>query len=83
MATWQLQEAKAKFSEMLDSLPSEGPHVVTRRGQREAMLVSIDEWERMSKRRPTPLEVLMSGPKFDVVLPKRGRLRMRTRQKTQ
>ena len=45
--TWQVQEAKARFSEFLESSLVEGPQVVTRRGIPTAVLVPIDHWERV------------------------------------
>jgi len=33
MQTWQLQEAKSRFSELVDLTLKEGPQLVTRRGQ--------------------------------------------------
>jgi prevent-host-death family protein len=38
---WQVQEAKARFSEFLDASLREGPQVVTRRGIEVAVLVPI------------------------------------------
>ena len=46
---WQVQEAKARFSEMLDSSMVEGPQIVTKRGVEAAVLVRIDEWRRLRK----------------------------------
>ena len=46
---WQVQEAKARFSEMLESSMDEGPQVVTKRGVESAVLVRIDEWRRLRR----------------------------------
>lgn len=48
--TWQLQEAKARFSELLDKAESEGPQIVTRRGKEAAVVVSVETWRDMEKR---------------------------------
>jgi antitoxin Phd len=78
MSSWQLQEAKAKFSEFLDKALTEGPQVVTRRGVETAVLVPIEDWRRMQQAtRPNIKELLLSGPKFDLVLPKRTRWKRR------
>lgn len=71
---WQVQEAKAKFSEFLSKALTEGPQVVSRRGVATAVLVPIDEWERLKKRaRPTLKDLLLSDEnRFDIKLPKRG-----------
>lgn len=75
MSTWQLQEAKSRFSEFLNAALKKGPQVVTRRGVEAAVLVPIEEWRRMQEaRRPNIKELLLApGPRFDIVLPKRVR----------
>jgi antitoxin Phd len=76
---WQLQEAKARFSEFLDQTLKKGPQVVTRRGVETAVLVSIDEWRRLNgSARPSLKDLLLADqPRFDIPLPKRGKLRLR------
>jgi antitoxin Phd len=39
MPLWPVQDAKARFSELLDTAQREGPQVVTRRGREAAVLV--------------------------------------------
>ena len=77
MSTWQLQDAKARFSEVVDSALSEGPQIITRRGVKTAVLVPFEEWERSQTRKPTLLEALQAGPKFDLNIPARGQYRHR------
>jgi prevent-host-death family protein len=48
--TWTVAEAKAKFSELIDSARSRGPQTITKNGRTAAIVVSPDEWERKSKR---------------------------------
>ena len=72
MAKWQLQDAKARFSKLIDDTLEKGPQVVTRRGIDTAVVVSMEEWR---KRNPvdTLKEILLGdGPRFDLPLPKRG-----------
>ena len=54
--TWQVQEAKAKFSEFLTASLEEGPQIVTKRGVETAVLVDINEWRRVQKRRVRSLK---------------------------
>jgi len=81
MATWQLQEAKAKFSELVDKAEKEGAQVITRRGIETAVILPFDEWKRLSaSARPTLKELLLQPhPQFDLdeLLPPRGSLRHR------
>lgn len=59
---WQVQEAKARFSEMLESSVSDGPQLVTKRGVEAAVLVSIDEWRRMKRMARRDLKELLLAP---------------------
>ena len=78
MGSWQLQDAKARFSEFLNAALRDGPQVVTRRGVETAVLVPIDEWRRTQRaNRPNIKELLLSGPRFEMDIPKRGRGRSR------
>jgi antitoxin Phd len=78
MSSWQLQEAKARFSEFLDAALTKGPQVVTRRGVEAAVLVPIEEWRRMqASRRPNIKELLLSGPRFDNIIPPRRKWKRR------
>ena len=78
MQTWQLQDAKARFSELLDTAKEKGPQVVTRRGVEEAVILSVEEFHRMQRsQRPNIKEVLLSGPKFNLELPRRGKWKLR------
>lgn len=78
MSSWQLQEAKARFSEFLDAALTKGPQVVTRRGVEAAVLVPIDEWRRVqASRRPNIKELLLSGPRFDNIIPPRRKWKRR------
>lgn len=46
MATWQLQEAKSRFSELVDQTLSQGPQTVTRRGVEAVVVISLDDFKR-------------------------------------
>ena len=68
---WQVYDAKARFSEFLDTALKDGPQVVTRRGVETAVLVPIDEWKRLKGHaRPSIKDVLLdpNGP-HDILLP--------------
>ncbi len=82
MRAWQVQDAKARFSEMLETCQGEGPQMVTRRGVETAVLVPVEEWRRIegATRRPTLKELLLADePRFDLPIPERHRpVRRRT-----
>ena len=79
MVTWPVQDAKARFSEMLDRCLSEGPQPVTRRGVKTAVLVSIEEWESLSARHQPDLKrwLLAEQGRGDLEVPVRGKARRR------
>ncbi|WP_158750158.1 type II toxin-antitoxin system Phd/YefM family antitoxin [Acidobacterium sp. S8] len=76
---WQVQEAKARFSEFLDATLKKGPQIVTRRGVETAVLVPIEEWKRVQSGAPTTLKDWLLAPKppFEVEVPERGKSRRR------
>jgi len=79
MKTWPVQDAKARFSELLDTCLREGPQVVTKHGTEAAVLVPVDDWRRMRQTAPATLKELLLAdqPRMDIPLPRRGRLRRR------
>jgi antitoxin Phd len=68
---WQLQEAKARFSELVQKALDEGPQTVTRRGQEAVVVLSVEDYKKLEACRPSLLEVLMSGPEGELELPER------------
>lgn len=80
MQSWPVQDAKARFSQFLETCLTEGPQMVTRRGAEAAVLVSADEWRRLqSAARPSLKELLMSDQgRTETLVPTRGRARRRT-----
>jgi antitoxin Phd len=78
---WPVQDAKARFSELVETSLREGPQIVTKRGVETAVVVPIEEWRRLQQRaRPTLKELLLAPePRFEGGLPypPRGRLRRR------
>ncbi len=80
MQIWPVQDAKARFSELLDTCLKDGPQVVARRGTETAVLVPIEEWRRLQHAaRPTLKELLLAdAPRGDIPLPPRGRSRRRS-----
>lgn len=59
---WPIAEAKAHFSRLVDRAVTDGPQTVTRNGRPTAMVVSIDEWERRTRRTGTLSEFFASAP---------------------
>jgi prevent-host-death family protein len=80
MKRWSVQDAKARFSEFLETCLNEGAQVVTKRGADAAVLVRVQDWQRLQQSaRPTLKELLLSSaPRADLAIPKRGRFQRRS-----
>lgn len=80
MSDWQVQDAKARFSELLNITLKNGPQVVTRRGVAAAVLVPIEEWRRLQESFRPSLKTLLveSGPRFKDLVPERRQIRRRS-----
>lgn len=65
MARWQVQEAKARFSEVIEEAQSKGPQIITRHGAERAVVLSIAEYRRLTAHKPGLKEYLLGGPKVD------------------
>jgi len=80
---WPVQDAKARFSELLDTSLREGPQIVTRRGVETAVLVAVEEWRRLHESgRPTLKELLLAErPRAEIPIPPRNRWRRRAPEK--
>jgi antitoxin Phd len=77
--TWQVYDAKARFSEFLDATLKDGPQVVTRRGVETAVLVPIDEWKYLkeSARKAVPDPLLDPKGSRNIPFGKRPVLKLR------
>jgi antitoxin Phd len=48
--TWQLQAAKAQFSEVIRRACTAGPQVITKQGRAEAVIVGMEDFQRLTQR---------------------------------
>lgn len=79
---WEVRDARARFSELIEASLRDGPQVVTRRGVETAVVVPIEEWRRLrAAARPTLKDWLLAPTPvldgFAEMIPKRGRMRGR------
>ena len=59
---WPVQDAKSRFSELLDTAIAEGPQIVTKRGVETAVLLHIEQWRRLERlTRPDLKELLLAS----------------------
>ena len=80
MRSWPVQDAKARFSELVDTCLAEGPQLVTRRGAAAVVVMPVDDWRRLERAaKPGLKELLLADhPRGDLHLPERGRTKRRT-----
>ncbi len=59
---WPVQDAKSRFSELIETVLAEGPQIVTRRGVETAVILPIEQWRRLeSMTRPDLKELLLAS----------------------
>lgn len=62
MRTWQVQEARQQFRQLFDDAVEKGPQRVARQGKRSVVVVSEEEWNRLSDAVPSFEDLLASCP---------------------
>jgi prevent-host-death family protein len=68
MRKWQLQDAKARLSEVVKRAASEGPQEITLRGEPEAVLMSRADYDRAVGKKPSLVRFMQDSPLRDVEL---------------
>lgn len=66
MRTWQLQEAKARLSEVIKKAAKEGPQTITMRGEPTAVVISRDEYERLRRPKESLVAFMRKSPLYGV-----------------
>lgn len=62
MKRWQLQEAKARLSELVGAAQREGPQEITLRGKPAALVLSLRDYEGLVGSKPSFVEFIRSSP---------------------
>jgi prevent-host-death family protein len=68
----QLRDAKASLSAVVDEAMQGKPAVITRHGKKQAVVVSYEEWQRLSHV-PNFGRLLMAAPLVESEVPRRNR----------
>jgi len=63
--SWQVQDAKQRFSELIRRARSDGPQVVTRHGEEIAVVIDIADYRRLKGETADFRDYLRAGPGFD------------------
>ncbi|SMD14738.1 prevent-host-death family protein [Desulfocicer vacuolatum DSM 3385] len=59
---WQLQDAKNKFSNLVEIVQKKGPQIVTKHGKEAVVVISINEYNRLIKPKTTLVEFFKNSP---------------------
>ncbi len=68
---WQVQTAKARFSEVFRKARTEGPQIVTRQGKESVTVIATEELEKLTRRGRKPkslVQFLRESPWMGVEL---------------
>ena len=60
--SWQLQEAKNKLSKVVEEARKSGPQVITVRGKEAAVVLSIEEYRRITPKKESLAEFFANSP---------------------
>lgn len=60
--SWQVQEAKQRFSELVRRTLEDGPQVVTRHGEDVVVVIAARDFRRVGADAPNFAEFLLAGP---------------------
>ncbi len=71
MNTWQLQEAKSRFSELVEQSLSVGPQWVTRRGAEAVVVIAAAQYRKIQQG-PSLLKVLQEAPRGEALAVQRS-----------
>ncbi len=63
---WQLQDAKARFSELFSGVLDSGAQYVSRRGKETIMLIPEDEYKKLKGEKSSFVSFLFSGPRTNL-----------------
>jgi antitoxin Phd len=56
--TWQIQTAKARFSEVFRLARNEGPQLITRQGKEGVVMISDEQYDRMTAKARQPRSIV-------------------------
>ncbi len=59
---WQLQEAKNKFSELVEKAQHEGPQFVTKHGKESIVVLSVEEYKKIIKPKSNLFQFIQTSP---------------------
>ena len=62
MEQWQLQDAKNRFSEVVQKAVEHGPQIITRRGVKTAVVLSVEDYQQLIKPKTNIVDFFRKSP---------------------
>jgi prevent-host-death family protein len=62
MEHWQLQDAKNRFSEIVNKALRDGPQVVTRRGKKTVVIMSVEQYQSLVRPKENIVDFFQESP---------------------
>lgn len=66
--TWQLQEAKNKLSQLVDTSINDGPQIISRRGKNTAVVISYEQYQALTQPKQDLKKLLLASGFHDLDL---------------
>jgi len=66
--TWQLQDAKSKFSQLVENAMSNEPQFVTKHGNNAVVILSFEDYKRITKPKINLVTFLRNSPLANIEL---------------
>lgn len=62
---WNLRDARSNLSKLIEQSREKGPQIITVRGKPSAVVLAVEDYERLICAKPSLAEYLLSGPEWD------------------
>lgn len=66
--TWQLQEAKNKFSKLVEKAQNEGPQYVTKHGKKSVVVLSVEEYKKIVRPKSNLFQFIQTSPLSKILI---------------
>ena len=68
MENWQLQDAKNRFSEVVQKAIEQGPQIITRRGVKTVVILSVEDYQQLTQPKVNIVDFFRKSPLKDAMI---------------
>ena len=68
MENWQLQDAKNRFSEVVQKAIEQGPQIITRRGVKTVVIMSVEDYQQLTQPKVNIIDFFRKSPLKDAMI---------------